>query len=669
MPISSGYSTLIEALRRGLEPDPILTVSEWADTHRMLSGKASAEKGPWRTSRTPYLREIMDCLSITSPIQEVVFMKGAQIGATECGNNWIGYVIDYAPGPMMAVQPTLDMQKRNVKTRIDPMVDETPRLRDKVAEKRAKDGGNAMFSKEFNGGVLILTGANSATGLRSMPVRWLFLDEIDAYPGDLDEEGDPIELARARTRTFPRRKIFTVSTPTISGRSKVATAFEETDQRYYFVPCPHCGTLQKLVWSNVVYDRDDLNKPAIYACEEGCEIEEHHKTFMLENGEWRATAESANPLVRGYHLSALYSPLGWYSWSDAARDFVKAENNPTKLRAFTNTVLGEPYADKGDTPNFRRLYERRDNYDPGTVPKGGVVLFCGADVQRDRIEAEVVAFGRNMESWSVDYKVFPGDTADLDSPDGPWAQLDNLLNWSFQHENGEYMQIMTMAVDANYRTQTVYNWVRRYQPNRVIAVQGREEAASLVSQPITRDVQVSGKKVRRGVRAWMVGTNIAKTELYGWLRQEKPLEKDAHLPYGFCHFPEYEIEYFKQLCAEQLTLKRDSKTHRAKYVWEKIHERNEPLDCRVYARAASAVAGIDRWQEARWATLEEALGLASPEPEPAAPAPAAQSARPAARPAAKPAGGGLSLSRLVNQQAKSIGSSRRMTPDDPYLGD
>src|SRR5215469_15389996 len=205
----------------GVRPDPLLTISQWADKYRKLSQRASAEPGPWRTDRTPYLREIMDCLSPTSPIERVVFMKGAQIGATESGNNWIGYVIHQAPGPMMAVQPTVEMAKRNSKQRIDPLIEESGVLRKLVSDPRSRDSANTVLTKEFPGGILVMTGANSAIGLRSMAARYLFLDEVDAYPGDVDGEGDPVKLALARTRTFARRKVFMISTPKITGTSRI----------------------------------------------------------------------------------------------------------------------------------------------------------------------------------------------------------------------------------------------------------------------------------------------------------------------------------------------------------------------------------------------------------------------------------------------------------------
>jgi len=278
------------AAAKGARPDPVLTVSEWADTYRTLSQRASAEPGPWRTDRTPYLREIMDCLSPSSLVETVVLMKGAQVGGTECGNNWIGYIIHQAPGLMLAVQPTVEMAKRNSKQRIDSLIEESEVLRELVSDPRARDSGNTMLAKEFPGGILVMTGANSAVGLRSMAARYLFCDEVDAYPGDVDGEGDPVNLALARTRTFARRKIFMISTPKITGRSRIESAFADSDQRHYWVPCPYCDQYQTLKFAQVRWPK---GKPesAVYVCEycEG-EIENHQKHVMLPRGQWRQAA-------------------------------------------------------------------------------------------------------------------------------------------------------------------------------------------------------------------------------------------------------------------------------------------------------------------------------------------------------------------------------------------
>jgi phage terminase large subunit GpA-like protein len=267
------------------------------------------------------MREIMDALSHGRPAQRIVFMKAAQVGATEAGNCLIGYCIHHAPGPILAVQPTVELAKRNSRQRIEPLIEESPALRELVRPARSRDSGNTQLSKDFPGGVLIMTGANSAVGLRSMPARYVFLDEVDAYPASADEEGDPVGLAEARSLTFAhRRKLFLVSTPTIRGVSLIEREYEASDQRRFFCPCPHCGAMQWLRFERLRWEKS-RPETAAYWCER-CEqaIAEHHKGAMLAAGEWRATAMANDLRTIGFHLSALYSPPGWKSWADIARD-------------------------------------------------------------------------------------------------------------------------------------------------------------------------------------------------------------------------------------------------------------------------------------------------------------------------------------------------------------
>ena len=589
------------AAAAGARPDPLLTISVWADKYRTLSQRASAEPGPWRTDRTPYLREIMDCLSPSSPVQTVVLMKGAQLGGTECGNNWIGYVIHQAPGPMLAVQPTVEMAKRNSRQRIDPLIEESAVLRELVSDPRSRDSGNTMLSKEFPGGMLVMTGANSAVGLRSMATRYLFLDEIDAYPGDVDGEGDPIKLALARTRTFARRKIFMVSTPKITGSSRIEAAFEDSDQRYYWVPCPSCTLHQTLKFAQLRWPESDPSQ-AVYICEHCLsEIQNHQKHWMLPRGEWRAAAPGFGKAA-GFHLSSLYSPVGWFSWADAAKMFTDAQKNPALLQVCVNTVFGETWAQQGDAPEWRRLYDRREDYRFGTVPAGGLFLTAGVDIQKDRIEVEIVAWGRGKESWSVDYQVLQGRTSEAPV----WAKLTALVGTHFASEHGVTMPILRLAIDSGYATQEVYAWVRQLGGETAIVIKGDSRAAAPISQPSPIDVGPRGERIHWGVRVWPVNTGMIKEELYRWLRLAPPTaESGEPFPPGYCHYPSYGEEYFKQLTAEQLVMKVVKGYRRSE--WQKTRERNEALDARVYARAAAAVFGIDRFAESHWEELENRL--------------------------------------------------------------
>ena len=554
-------------------PEPDLTVSEWADQHRVLDQAASSEPGKWRTSRTPYLREIMDCLSATRPEQIVVFRKGAQIGATEAGNNWMGYIIHHAPGPMLYVTPTVEMAKRASKSRLAPMLAAVPELSAKVSSPRARDTGNTLFQKDFVGGTLILTGANSAVGLRSMPARYLFLDEASAYPTDLDGEGDPIDLALRRTATFRRnRKVFIVSTPTIAGLDAIEPFYLQSDQREYFVPCPHCGEFQTIEFEHLQYDKGD---PAIVrlACRHcGALIEESAKHSMLAIGEWRATAESDGQTT-GFHLSSLYSPLGWYSWRDAVLDFLASEGHAEKRKTFVNTVLGQPWKEIGESVDAHPLMARAEEF-PADIPAGGAVLTAGIDVQADRIEIEVVAWGLGHESWSVDYTVLPGVTAQPEV----WADLADALRVSYQHESGLRMPISAAGLDTGYLPKMGYEFCLKFGSAAVWPLKGVEGARPIVENTLQRARRLANRSGKK-IRPQLVGVDEAKSLLY------RRLAKVIQPGPGFCHFPVgRDEEWYLQLTAEQLM----TSIHHGAPVrrWVRTRPRNEALDCRIYAMAA-----------------------------------------------------------------------------------
>jgi phage terminase large subunit GpA-like protein len=591
--------SLLQGFLDGIRPERLITVSEWADSYRYLAPEASAEPGRWRTDRTPYLREIQDRLSSSDPCQEVVVMKGAQLGFTECGNNWTGYVMDVSPGPMLMVMPTDGTVKRNSKIRIAPMIESTPRLRDKVATAKSRDGDNTTFSKSFPGGVLIMTGANSAVGLRSMPARFLFLDEVDGYPNDLDGEGSPIDLAKARTRTFAKKKVFMISTPTIDGASAIQTEFADTDQRYFHVPCPHCGGMQELKFSNLKWTDNDPTTTQ-YQCEHCAElIDERHKGRMLAQGQWIVTApDKAGTRRYGYHLNSLYSPLGWYSWVDAAREFIDANksNDTNKMKTFVNTVLGECYVEKGEAPAWENLYNRRETYSTNKPPNDVVFLTAGVDVQKDRIEVEIVGWCCGKRTYSIDYRVIVGET----TTKAPWDKLAEIVGEKWLREDGGEMGLNLMAVDTGYNTSHVYEFCRRFDYTKVIPVKGSDSLGVIVANPKAVDTSRGGKKIGR-IKVWQAGVSVAKSELYGFLKSER--DEDGNAPDGYCHFPQYAQEYFRGITGEQLQFKLVRGFKR--YEWVKKYERNEPLDCRVYARVAAAVIGMDRWNATQWDAMSQ----------------------------------------------------------------
>lgn len=617
-------SVFLSAAGDGIEPPARLTVSEWADRYRYLSPEGSAEHGPWRTERTPYLREIMDNLSETSPVCVNVFAKGSQIGATEAGVCWAGYVIDRSPGPMLILMPTDDTVQTNVRTRYDPMIEACPSVRAKVPPKGSKDGGNTLNYKSFPGGAMVFRGTNSPAGLAGNPIGKLHFDEVDRAPRDSGGEGSPLVLARRRLATFgAKRKEFYTSTPTIEGESQIWDLFEATDQRYYNVPCPHCGEFQAIEWAQIKWKGDGA--PWLECVHNGCVIEERSKPGMLANGKWIPTAECPDPSVRGYHLSALYSPLGWYSWFQAREEFLaahrlmKKSRDATAMKAWVNTVLGLPFAEKGEAPPWEVLYSRRGDYERNKVPAGGLMLTAAADVQSNRIEVEIRAWGPNFQSWSVDKRVFPGDAGQASGPRSPWPAMDALLSESWEHELGGRIAITTLAIDSSDQTQAVYNWTRNKPTSRVMAVKGSSDRAhALISVPKRVDVRIDGKTVEGGATLWIVGTALAKSELYTWLKQSRPAA-DEPVPTGWMHWPtDYDQEWFEQLTAESLVMKvqRGYRT----FVWEKNRERNEALDLAVYNRAAAAMIGVDRFEQSKWESLAAQLTVHAPAP--GAPSPA-----------------------------------------------
>lgn len=594
-----------EAWAAGFEPEPQLTVSEWADSYRMLSQQASVEPGPYRTDRTPYLREVMDCLSPSSEAEFVVLMKGSQVGGTECGNNFLGYVIHHAPGPMLYVQPTVEMAKRTSRQRIDPMIEACPALRERVKEPRSRDSGNTIMSKEFPGGILILTGANSAVGLRSMPARYLFLDEVDAYETDVDGEGDPVELAIRRTSTFAsNRKVLIVSTPKLKGASRIERAFDRSDKRYFTVPCPHCGLYQPIRWAYIRWPKDEPSK-AVMVCE-GCEAEipEARKGRMLDLGRWEATA-NGDPGVIGFHLSALYSPPGWYSWAQAAADFIKAKREGVEaLKTWVNTVLGESWEELGETVDESVLFTRRESY-PAEVPAGALVLTAGVDVQDDRIELEVVGWGPGEESWAIDYRVLWGSPGEQPV----WTALSDFFEQTYANESGERIRISAACIDSGgHHTQNVYHFCRQRQGRRIFAIKGMAGVGRpIVSSPLHRR---SGRN-RRPVEMFLVGVDEAKGLIYSRLRLTEPGA-------GYCHFPtrpEFDEEHFAQLAAEKIMTRYHKGFPRRE--WVKTRPRNEALDCRVYALAALQLLN-PAWPALVRRAAEKAVERAAGPPKPPA---------------------------------------------------
>ena len=574
MEMQSGAEIYAQAFGRGWLPEPRLTVTEWADRHRIIGTRAGHAPLRWDTSTTPYLREIMDALGPRSPARRVVFCKGSQLGGTEAGNNWLGFLMDRSPGGILVVRPTVDEARRFSRQRLDPMISETPVLSGLVRTARSRDAGNTLLLKEFPGGVLMLTGSNSATGIKSMPIRDLFCDEIDEYPGDVDGQGDPIALAEKRLSgpTYSRRKVFLVSTPTIKGLSRIEAEFLESDQRRYFVPCPHCGHFDWMRWENIRWEEGKPETAALSCVACGTMIEERFKREMLPRGKWRATAKSNGETI-GFHLSSLYSPLGWLPWSAAVAEFVKAKDDPMRLKTWINTVLGETWEERGESVEPETLLSRAEEY-AAEVPAGVGILVAAVDVQDDRLEVAVKGYGAAEESWLVAYQQIFGD------PGGEslWLELDRFLLQTFQAESGREVPISCVTVDSGgHHTEQVYRFCVPRLKRRVFAIKGGgDQGKPLVGRP--------RKSNRYRANLFTLCVDTGKGTIYSRLKIAGPGP-------GYVHFPEWiDEEYIAQLTAER-AIRKWKKGKGTVREWIKIRDRNEALDLEVYCLAALYILG------------------------------------------------------------------------------
>ena len=552
---------------RQLEPPPLLTVTEWAEEFRFLSPESSAHVGKYSCSMAPYQREPQD--SCNDPeVQSITLMWASQTGKTELLNNCVGYFVDFDPAPMLVMQPTIEMANTWSTDRLAPMLRDTPQLQGLVKDPRSRDSGNTKLHKVFPGGHISVVGSNAPTALASRPIRLLLADEISRYPLSAGTEGDPLALGVKRTDTFHNAVILQTSTPTVEGECRVDKEFELTDKRHWFVPCPDCGHHQTLRWEQVTWEEPES---AGYRCEEchtvWCDTERRE---AIRNGEWRATAEFKGK--RGYHLNGLYSlfpPRRGFATRlhQAVQGFLDAKAKGSEsLKAWTNTFLAKTWKMEHQAVEVTGLKARATRYD---CPETVLCITCGVDVQGRRLECEVVGWGEGEESYGLGYHVFPGDTADQRT----WEQLERLLLEPVQTADGRELPIVGTFIDSGFNTSAVYKFVRNRQRRGVHAIKGNPAAGA----PI---IQNSRAGASSGVNLRVLGVDSLKHWLLDALRKEEEGPR-------YCHFPQgkgYDDEYFAQLGAEELQTKK--KNGYDVHQWVKVRDRNEALDCRVYAIAA-----------------------------------------------------------------------------------
>ena len=559
--------------------DSDMTISQWADEERQLSFESCATPGNWLTSRAEYQREIMD--SILNPLTErVVMMTAAQVGKTELLLNVIGYFVDKQSGPMLILQPTLEMGASFSKERLAPMIRDTPCLTRKFGNPKSRNSGNTLRHKIFESGYVTIAGANSPASLASRPIRILLCDEVDRYPESAGAEGDPLALATKRTQNFNNRKIFYVSTPSLIETSRIYKAYLESTCEEWNIPCPDCGGVQTYQWDRIIYK--DVSEP-LMRCEHcGKAFNESEWKAQQSLGKWIAKyPERIN--TRGFHMNAFASP--WASWKNLISQYNEALNTGEEsIKVWINTVLGLPYESSDATIEAEKLESHRDDYG-AELPDGVLALTCGVDTQDDRLELEIVGWGANKESWGIEYRIIYGNPILPDT----WLKLDEILSGRYSYSNGDTLGISCTFIDsAGHYTDEVYKFCKPRKNRFIFPIIGRGRTGmDIVSKP--------SRNNRRRVMLFTVGVSTVKGELM------QRLQLNDKGP-GYCHFPKgltsndnrgYDTTYFKGLLSEHVITKR--RNGRNVLAWEVKAPglRNEPLDCRVYATAAMELMDFD----------------------------------------------------------------------------
>ena len=616
-------------IRRGFLSLPFemvkIRVSEWAEQKRFIPSEFSPKPGYWSNDWNPHFVEIMDALSDDSPIQQVTLMKSAQIGATTAAENWIGYTIDESPAPFFYLTADKDLAESAMEQKISALILHCG-LSEKIkaSDPTSRRTGSTKSLKEFAGGFIRAVGANNPGKLRSISVKRFYGDELDGMPDTVGEEGDPIRLALKRTNAYGRRrKIFFTSTPAIMQTSKINRLYKLGDQRQRFVPCPHCGHMQVLTMKgtkedgtrfglNIEIDEDGYLIPesVFYICADcGTAIFEHHKPEMFKKGEWRPTARARDNVTRSYHINALYSPLGMYSWEDIAREFVEvfdiAKDRIKDLegyKSFVNTILGLPWEERGEAPTYERVItHRRAIYSRNKIPNESALretgsqiamLTAAADVHKTRIDIEIVGWCVDGRSYSIDWRHLEpeeGKTVeDLDSD--MWKKLADILeNERWTAEDGRSYGIMLTLIDAGYATDSVRRFCSNYSAG-VLPIFGRDS--------MRKTSAMKNFYFHEKTNAADINVTLYKDRLASWLRSDW---RDGELqPVGYPNYPsDYGDDFFREYEAEHKLAEKSRKTGQIiGYTWQKVPNKpNHAWDCRVYNMAALDMYALEITRE------------------------------------------------------------------------
>ena len=627
---------LLSKVMSGMRPPENLTVSEWAEKKRRLSPESSAEIGPYRVSRTPYLREIMD--AFTDPkVRRLILASSSQVGKSELENNIIGYIIDQDPSSILFIHPTTIDAKEYSKLRIAPMLRDTPVLRRKVSPSKSRDSGNTILQKTYPGGILTMCGSTEAHALASKPIRYVIGDERDRWAQSAGKEGDPWKLAMARQITFYNAKAVEVSTPTIKGDSAIADSFYEGTMERWCVKCPHCGEYHDIEFmKSIRYETEETMvqgkaqykvKNILYLCP-GCACTSTEAEIKRQPAKWIAENPDAYQRgVRSFWLNSFVSP--WASWESTILEYLYAQGDTAKMQVVYNTRFGQLWENRGDTQDPESMLKRRETYD-AELPEGVLVLTAGVDTQDDRFEYEIVGHGHFGETWGIEKGVIMG------SPDDPatWDSLDMMVfDRVLRFKDGLGLKVSMSFVDeGGHFTGQVRQRCRDRIRKKVFCIKGAAGPDRPFTDAPKKMKIIIGNRYKGTCWQYQLGVDSGKQMIMDNLRVEAPGPK-------YCHFPlrdDYGLAYFNGLLSEHLV---PEGKIRQRWVWEKIpgHERNEPLDCRNYAMAAFRVLPVNL--DAKDRQLKKARGKAVDAPVAAAPPP----------PRPKPKKRGDALSRYYDE--------------------
>jgi len=573
-----------------IEPPENIDICQYADKYGMIG--TGSEIGSYSSDRTPFWKEVMRWLSPQDPTVQVKVIKGTQLGGTVLGVMATMYYIDVVPTTQLTLCASEDVMTDYANTKIIETLNLMPKVADKIQGGKSKDDIGNTFNKKYKGGYYKIATGSTTKSYISTSYQFVIVDDVDRFPWDIGNEGSPTEMALNRIESYGTRgKFYVNSTPSLKGKSHIDIEYEDSDQRRYYMPCPHCtprdislqnkGNMVTFEKDNFHYEVDDYNilSDVLFCCPHcGSMIEEYNKTWMMNPANGAKTiAENPSSPHKGLRVPSYYSPLGMLSWK---KIFIKYQSglknmkngDIRKMKTWVNTVDARAWEEEAKSMDtqIEELLERREEY-KAEVPEGVYLLTCGVDTQDTWMEATVIGWGKGLESWHITHKKIYGDPNDAETIE----KLDKFLNRDFTHVSGKKMRIYSTAIDSQgHRADAIYKYCRPRFNNRVYAIKGNgaiDKSGTSISSALVK--AKFSKNTKDGSRLGIVYVNAIKDQIADNITIIRG-DRCMHFPKN----EEYNEEYFYGLTCE---------VKEASGKWANVtRARNEPVDCAVYARAA-----------------------------------------------------------------------------------